>query len=166
MRSDRVIGVLPAAAGDWALAHCFMLHGPFNKQGVEWLDLAEDLFARFGSAPERATAGSGGERSFGAYKRVRKRLQRFLEPADGGPSIELDGGLLQSTGGFFQYSIKLVVNGCRSALLAVDQSLAKGHEVLLDRAAASLFAALGPAYGFAVDFPAAFGPHGYLVGLI
>lgn len=161
------IDIVPAVPAYATVARCLMLHGPLRRPGAAWIDLAEDLFARLGAVPERAIGRRGGGTvSFGSYRRVRKRLRALLDDPDASATVQLDGRIREGSPRFFDCEARLVLNGDRSAVLAVHEERIEGCDALLERTGRDLFSALGPAYRFALNFPATFGPDGYLVGLI
>lgn len=155
------------------IARCLMLYDWQAKISSEWLSVAESILRKVGLEPAEGNGTFGQEKSYGSYKRIRKRLAGFLdEAAKGGarPNIKINAAPVEDGEGFFPFRAEVVLNAASpalvSVLVALDETLVKDGEELLATCGKEIFGYLGHAYGCVWDFPCAFGPDAYLATMI
>ena len=174
--SEDVLGVYPdrETYGSSETAYCLMFYDWPEAIGPDWLEFAEVVFSQFGGVIVEGTGGVGDQRSHGAFRRVRKRLDGFLRAVRNGAKenfdIRLRSDRCEESNAFFPSTIEMVwslhASGRKNGMVAVRQGLVDGLETLLQKVSTTVFDKTGPAYAYAIPFPTLFDPSAYLATVV
>lgn len=144
-----------------------------NPVDATWLKVASEIFAVFGESIAQATGNCEGRHSHGTFSRNQKRIKSFMNDGAGKAGanygVRLRSALVGNEDGFFPSDIEIAASvsssGQKEGAIMVRENRIDNLASLTDRIVGKVLQAAGDTYAFCLDFPANYGPGGYLAGV-